>query len=198
MTFHSHKLVFATNNFNKIKEIKALVPDHIELLSLNDIGCIEDIPETSATIEGNALQKAQYVKEKYGYDCFADDTGLEVESLNGAPGVYSARYAGEEKDNQANINKLLKELSGKTNRKARFKTVIALVLNNKEYTFEGICNGNIISEKRGEEGFGYDPVFQPEGYSTTFAEMSLREKSEISHRGRATRKLVEFLNKNNK
>lgn len=198
MTHNSHKLVFATNNLNKIKEIKALVPDHIELLSLNDIGCIEDIPETSATIKGNALQKAQYVKEKYGYDCFADDTGLEVEALGGAPGVYSARYAGDQKNNEANIDKLLQELKDKTNRKARFKTVIALIQNEVEHSFEGICEGEILKKRVGEEGFGYDSVFQPVGHSKTFAEMSLKEKSEISHRGRATRKLIEFLAQNNK
>lgn len=192
------KLVFATNNANKIREIQALMPQHIDLLSLEQIGCSEDIPETAETIEGNALQKAHYVKENYGYDCFADDTGLEVEALNGAPGVYSARYAGEEKDNQANMNKLLKELEQHENRSARFKTVIALILGDKEYTFPGICEGEILSEKRGDQGFGYDPVFKPTGYSTTFAEMSLEEKSKISHRGRATRKLIEFLTEKDK
>lgn len=171
------------------------MPSHIELLSLKQIGCEEEIPETADTIEGNALQKAHYIKEHYGYDCFADDTGLEVEALNGAPGVYSARYAGTEKDNQANMDKLLAELKDKDNREARFKTVIALIMEDKEYTFPGICKGTILSEKRGDQGFGYDPVFQPSGYSTTFAEMSLTEKSEISHRGRATRKLIEFLSK---
>ncbi|MFV8838704.1 non-canonical purine NTP diphosphatase [Salinimicrobium soli] len=191
------KLVFATNNENKIKEIAAMMPAHIELLSLKDIGCEEDIPETSETIEGNALQKSSYVKEKYGYDCFADDTGLEVTALDGAPGVYSARYAGDEKDNQANMAKLLQELQGKTDRSARFKTVIALELEGRQYTFTGICDGKIIFEQRGEKGFGYDPVFQPEGYSKTFAELDLQEKSEISHRGRATRKLIDFLSQNN-
>lgn len=188
------KLVFATNNLNKIKEIRELLPESLELLSLDDITCKEDIPETSPTIEGNALQKARYVKEKYGYDCFADDTGLEVEALYGAPGVFSARYAGDKKDNQANIDKLLKELKDTGNRKARFKTVIALILDGKEHTFEGICKGEILKKRAGEKGFGYDPVFQPEGYSKTFAEMELAEKSRISHRGRATQKLVEFLN----
>ena len=191
------KLVFATNNLNKIREIRELLPKSLELLSLDDITCKEDIPETSPTIEGNALQKARYVQEKYGYDCFADDTGLEVEALDGAPGVYSARYAGDNKDNEANIDKLLKELKDNSNRKARFKTVIALILNEKEYIFEGICQGEILKKRAGEKGFGYDPVFQPEGYSKTFAEMELEEKSKISHRGRATRKLVEFLRKNN-
>lgn len=187
------KLVFATNNKNKIKEVQALMPEGIHLLSLEEIGCHEDIPETSPTIEGNAIQKAEYVKENYGYDCFADDTGLEVEALNGAPGVYSARYAGEEKSSEANINKLLQELKGKDNRSARFKTVISLHLDGKLHTFEGICSGNIIFERKGLQGFGYDPVFQPEGKSVTFAEMNLKEKSEISHRARATRKLIDFL-----
>ena len=187
------KLVFATNNKNKIKEVQSLMPEGIHLLSLEEIGCHEDIPETSPTIEGNAIQKAEYVKEKYGYDCFADDTGLEVAALNGAPGVYSARYAGEEKSSDANISKLLKELEGKEDRSARFKTVIALHLKGKLQTFEGICAGNIIFERKGLQGFGYDPVFQPEGKSETFAEMNLTEKSKISHRARAIRKLIDFL-----
>ncbi|WP_029036477.1 non-canonical purine NTP diphosphatase [Salinimicrobium xinjiangense] len=187
------KLVFATNNKNKIKEVQALLPKEIQLLSLEEIGCTEDIPETSPTIEGNAIQKAEYVKQKYGYDCFADDTGLEVEALDGAPGVYSARYAGEVKSSDANINKLLKELEGEEDRSARFKTVIALHLNGELHTFTGICSGNIIFERKGLQGFGYDPVFQPEGKTLTFAEMSLREKSEISHRALATRQLIDFL-----
>ncbi len=187
------KLVFATNNLNKLKEIKALLPEAIEVLSLANIGCCDDIPETSETIEGNALQKARYVKEKYGYDCFADDTGLEVEALGGAPGVYSARYAGEQKNSEENIDKLLLELHNKDNRKARFKTVIALTRDGKEHSFEGICEGVILKKRSGENGFGYDPVFQPTGYSQTFAEMELEEKSKISHRGRATRKLIDFL-----
>ena len=187
------KLVFATNNKNKIREVQALMPEGIQLLSLKEIGCNEDIPETSPTIEGNAIQKAEYVKQKYGYDCFADDTGLEVEALDGAPGVYSARYAGEAKDSNANIEKLLRELQGKEDRSARFKTVIALHLNNELHPFTGICSGNIIFERKGTEGFGYDPVFQPEGKSATFAEMSLEEKSTVSHRARATRQLIEFL-----
>ena len=190
------KLVFATNNKNKIKEVKPFIPAHIELLSLEDIGCTEDIPETAETIEGNARQKVDYIVKNYGYDCFADDTGLEVETLNGAPGVVSARYAGEEKNNEANIDKLLQELGQETNRKARFKTVIALHLNGDHFSFCGICPGNIIFERRGKDGFGYDPVFQPEGYSQTFAEMTLEEKSGLSHRGRATRKLIDFLAQN--
>lgn len=187
------KLVFATNNANKLKEVKALLPDHIELLSLQDIGCYEDIPETAETIEGNAFQKVDFVKKKFGYDCFADDTGLEVEALDGRPGVHSARYAGEDKSSEANIDKLMRELEGETNRKARFKTLIAMELEGKQYSFSGICDGNIIFERKGEQGFGYDPVFKPEGNSKTFAEMSLSEKAEFSHRARATRKLIEFL-----
>ncbi len=187
------KIVFATNNRNKIKEVQALMPEAIRLLSLEDIGCYEDIPETRPTIKENAIQKAEYVKNKYGYDCFADDTGLEVAALNGAPGVFSARYAGEEKSSDANIDKLLKELEGKDDRSARFKTVIALHLNGRLHTFTGICTGNIIFERKGLQGFGYDPVFQPQGNSLTFAEMSLEEKSNISHRARATRQLIDFL-----
>lgn len=187
------KLVFATNNKNKIKEVKALLPTGFELLSLEEIGCTEDIPETAPTIEGNAIKKAEYVRKNYGYDCFADDTGLEVKALNDEPGVFSARYAGEAKSSDANIKKLLRELAGKEDRSARFKTVIALQLNGKLHSFTGICSGNIIFERKGSEGFGYDPVFQPEGKSVTFAEMSLEEKSEISHRARATRKLIDFL-----
>lgn len=189
------KIVFATNNKNKLKEVQALLPKEIQLLSLEEIGCTEDIPETAPTIEGNAIQKADYVKKNYGYDCFADDTGLEVTALDGAPGVYSARYAGEAKSSEANIDKLLKELEGKDERSARFKTVIALHLDGKLHTFSGICSGNIIFERKGSAGFGYDPVFQPEGKSLTFAEMSLEEKSEISHRARTTRQLIEFLTK---
>ncbi|MGI0105826.1 non-canonical purine NTP diphosphatase [Salinimicrobium sp. WS361] len=187
------KLVFATQNKNKVKEIQALMPKGIELLSLEEIGCSEDIPETSPTIEGNAIQKADYVKEKYGYDCFADDTGLEVAALNGAPGVYSARYAGEEKSSDANIDKLLKELQNKGDRSARFKTVIALHFEGQLHTFTGICSGNVIFERKGLQGFGYDPVFQPEGKEVTFAEMELSEKSKISHRARATQQLIDFL-----
>lgn len=187
------KLVFATQNKNKVKEIQALMPKGIELLSLEEIGCSEDIPETSPTIEGNAIQKADYVKEKYGYDCFADDTGLEVAALNGAPGVYSARYAGEEKSSDANIEKLLKELQNKEDRSARFKTVIALHFEGQLHTFTGICPGNVIFERKGLQGFGYDPVFQPEGKEVTFAEMELSEKSKISHRARATQQLIDFL-----
>ncbi|WP_024771108.1 non-canonical purine NTP diphosphatase [Aquimarina macrocephali] len=186
------KIVFATNNLNKIKEVQALMPSAIQIVGLNDIGCIEDIPETSSTIEGNAIQKVNYIKEHYGFDCFADDTGLEVESLHGAPGVYSARYAGEAKDSNANMDKLLKELKGKENRKAQFKTVIALVLNGKLETFTGVCSGLITEDKRGKGGFGYDPVFLPDGYPETFAELSLSEKNKIGHRGKAVRQLIEY------
>ncbi|AUP78046.1 non-canonical purine NTP diphosphatase [Flavivirga eckloniae] len=188
------QLVFATNNLNKIKEVQALIPEHIKLLSLNDIGCLEDIPETQDTIEGNSIQKATYVKKHYGYDCFADDTGLEVDALNGAPGVYSARYAGEQRDANDNMDKLLTELNAKTNRNAQFKTVITLQLNNKQHTFTGICEGEITSSKSGEQGFGYDPIFKPKGHQETFAEMDLKLKNSIGHRGKAILQLVNFLN----
>ena len=189
------KLVFASNNKNKIQEIQALVPNIIQIVSLEEIGCIEDIPETADTIEGNAILKANYVTEKYGYDCFADDTGLEVEALNGAPGVYSARYAGEQKDANDNMDKLLSELKDKSNRKANFKTVIALNLNGKQNLFTGIINGKIIKEKMGTNGFGYDPIFVADGYEKTFAELSMEEKSTISHRGIAVKELILFLQK---
>lgn len=187
------KLVFASNNRNKILEIRHQLPPEIELLSLEDIGCLEDIPETAGTIEGNAILKADYVTQKYGYNCFADDTGLEVEALNGAPGVYSARYAGEQKNADDNINKLLQELTGKDNRKARFKTVIALNINGSQHLFTGIVNGEITQERAGDKGFGYDPVFKPEGLPVTFAQLSLDEKARLSHRGRAVQQLIDFL-----
>lgn len=189
------ELVFATHNKNKLKEIQALLPAEIKLLSLADIGCIEDIPETSPTIEGNAVQKANYIRKRYGVNVFADDTGLEVDELDGAPGVYSARYAGEAKNDRANVEKLLQELQGKNNRIARFKTVIALNLNGTENTFTGICRGNIALQPSGDKGFGYDPVFIPEGFSKSFAEMELRQKSEISHRGKAIKQLISYLSK---
>ncbi|WP_299107393.1 non-canonical purine NTP diphosphatase [uncultured Winogradskyella sp.] len=189
------QLVFATNNLNKLKEVQAIVPPHIKLLSLKDIACTEDIPETQATIEGNAIQKAEYLKAHYGYDCFADDTGLEVEAINGEPGVYSARYAGPQRNAEDNTNKLLTELKNKPNRNAQFKTVIALHLNGKLHTFTGICKGEITEEKHGEGGFGYDPVFKAEGCEKTFAEISLEEKNTIGHRGKAVTQLVDFLNK---
>jgi len=191
------KLVFASNNKNKIQEIQALVPNTFQILSLEEIGCTEDIPETADTIEGNAILKANYVTEKYGYDCFADDTGLEVEALNGAPGVYSARYAGEQKDANDNMDKLLSELKDKSNRKANFKTVIALNLNGNQNLFTGIINGKIIEKKIGTNGFGYDPIFVADGYSKTFAELTMEEKSIISHRGIAVNELILFLQKQN-
>lgn len=189
------KLVFATNNSYKLKEVSAILGDKVELLSLNDINCYDDITETADTLEGNALLKARYIYDKFGVDCFADDTGLEVEALNGAPGVYSARYAGGDgHDSEANMRKLLVELSDKENRKAQFRTVVALILGGKEYLFEGIVKGEIKQEKKGGEGFGYDPVFTPEGYSQTFAELGDEVKNQISHRSRAVHKLCEFLN----
>ncbi len=190
------KLVFATNNQNKIKEIKALLGNSFEILSLADISCTEEIPETQNTLEGNALQKARYIKEKYGYDCFADDTGLLVEALNGEPGVYSARYAGEQKNAKDNIQKLLKKLEGKTNRKAYFQTSIALIIGDEEHLFNGIVNGNITTKESGKEGFGYDPIFQPEDKQITFAEMTLEQKNKISHRGRAFAKMISYLENN--
>lgn len=187
------QLVFATHNEHKFKEVKALLPHHLELLSLNDIGCKEDIPETADTIEGNAILKANYVKNVYGYDCFADDTGLEVAALNGAPGVYSARYAGPENNAEANMKKLLEKLKGIETRDARFKTAIALTLKGAHTVFLGICEGSITKMPRGSKGFGYDPIFLPKGQSETFAEMSLLQKSEIGHRGKAMRQLIEYL-----
>ncbi|WP_417876607.1 non-canonical purine NTP diphosphatase [Winogradskyella sediminis] len=187
------QLVFATNNLNKLKEVQEMLPAHIKLLSLADINCNEDIPETQSTIEGNAIQKAEYLKKHYGYDCFADDTGLEVEALNGEPGVYSARYAGPQRNTDDNTHKLLTKLEDKTNRNAQFKTVIALLLNGKLHTFTGICKGDITKEKQGEGGFGYDPVFKAQGHNKTFAEISLEEKNSIGHRGKAVKQLVEFL-----
>ena len=191
------KLVFASNNKNKIQEIQALVPNTIQIVSLEDIGCTEDIPETADTIEGNAILKANYVTSNYGYDCFADDTGLEVDALNGAPGVYSARYAGEQKDANDNMDKLLSELKDESNRKANFKTVIALNLNGNQNLFTGIINGKIIEEKIGTNGFGYDPIFVADGFDKTFAELSMEEKSTISHRGIAVKELILFLQKLN-
>lgn len=188
------KLVFASNNKNKIIEIQKMLPKTISILSLEEIGCTEEIPETADTIEGNAILKANYVTQKYGYDCFADDTGLEVEALNGEPGVYSARYAGEQKNADDNMEKLLDALSGSQNRKAHFKTVITLNLNGKQHLFTGIAEGKIIDTKKGTNGFGYDPIFQPNGYSETFAELSLDIKNTISHRAKATQQLLDFLN----
>tara|TARA_R110000868_G_scaffold49204_5_gene158791 strand:+ start:6764 stop:7342 length:579 start_codon:yes stop_codon:yes gene_type:complete len=187
------QLVFASNNKNKINEIQQLLPATIQLLSLEDIGCHEEIPETADTIEGNAILKANYVTQKYGFDCFADDTGLEVEALHGAPGVYSARYAGEQKDSNDNMDKLLTDLSGALNRNAQFKTVITLNKNGKQQLFTGIAKGKITEEKSGDKGFGYDPIFKPEGYQETFAQLSSEIKNKISHRGKATQQLIAFL-----
>jgi XTP/dITP diphosphohydrolase len=190
------QLVFASNNKNKILEIQSILPDTIEILSLESIGCYEDIPETATTIEGNAILKANYVTQKYGYNCFADDTGLEVDALNGEPGVYSARYAGEQRNSDDNMDKLLECLSDKSNRKAQFKTVIALNLNGKQHLFTGIARGEITLEKSGNQGFGYDPIFKPEEYQETFAQLSLDVKNKISHRGKATQLLINFLKLN--
>lgn len=187
------KIVFATNNKHKLQELRQLTEGKFEISGLGDICCNDDIPETADTLEGNALIKARWVKDRYGYDCFADDTGLEVEALDGRPGVYSARYAGPEHDSQANMNLLLQQLKGVKNRKARFRTVIALILGDEEYLFEGAVNGEITEQPSGRSGFGYDPVFQPAGFSQTFAEMSAEEKNKISHRGRAVRRLTDFL-----
>ncbi|MBC6367760.1 non-canonical purine NTP diphosphatase [Algoriphagus sp. AK58] len=188
------KICFATNNQKKIEEVKAALGPEFELVSLQEIGCEEELPETGDTLDHNAFQKARYVKEHFGVDCFADDTGLEVEALDGAPGVYSGRFAGEPRSDERNIDLLLKKLEGKTNRKARFRTVIALILEEKEYQFEGIAEGEILLQRVGERGFGYDPVFKLVGFDRTFAELSLREKNEISHRGKAVKALIEFLN----
>ena len=186
-------LVFATNNEHKLREVRAMMPPDIEVLGLLDLKCSDELPETSSSLEGNAMQKARYVKLKFGYDCFADDTGLEVDALCGEPGVYSARYAGPECDSTANIRKLLGNLSGKSNRNARFRTVIALIIEGSEYLFEGMIYGRITQAMRGSNGFGYDPVFVPDGYKQTFAELDENVKNGISHRARAVRKLTGFL-----
>jgi len=187
------ELVFATNNRHKLNELSKLAGDKFHLLSLKDINCYDDIPETADTLEGNAALKAQYIWEKFGINCFADDTGLEVDALNGQPGVYSARYAGEDQDSEANLSKVLEELKDNSNRKARFRTVICLIIDGKEHYFEGIVNGNLLSVRQGKEGFGYDPIFVPDGYNNTFAEMDMEVKNKISHRGIATEKLIVFL-----
>ncbi len=187
------ELVFATNNKHKLDELQAILGNSIKLLSLKDIGCDEDIPEEQETLEGNAAQKSFYIYNKFGYNCFADDTGLEIEALNGEPGVYSARYAGEEKSAEANMDKVLNRLFKINNRNARFRTVISLVINGVETQFEGVVDGRILDEKRGKSGFGYDPIFQPDGFEKTFAEMDLTAKNKISHRGRAVEKLIQYL-----
>lgn len=186
------KLVFATNNKHKLKEVQTMLTN-FGIVSLADINCFEEIPETADTLEGNAILKANFITEKYGLDCFADDTGLEVEALNNEPGVYSARYAGEDNNADANMNKLLQHLENTQNRKAQFKTAIALNIQGKQFIFEGVCKGTILTEKQGEGGFGYDPVFMPDGFKTSFAEMAMTEKGNISHRGKAMEKLVTFL-----
>ena len=188
------KLVFATQNDNKAQEIQSLLPEYFKIITLKDIRCFDEIPETAETLEGNSLLKASFISETYNLNCFADDTGLEIEALDNRPGVYSARYAGPEKSAAANINKVLLELEGKTARNAQFRTIITLILNTSIFTFEGIVLGEIILEKRGENGFGYDPIFVPEGEIRTFAEMSLEEKNKHSHRARAFQKMIEFLN----
>ena len=190
------KLVFATNNKHKLQEVRDIVGDRVEVLSLSDIDCHDDIPETADTLQGNALIKARHIYEKYGMNCFADDTGLEVEALGGEPGVYSARYAGEECDSEANMLKLLQNLTGKNNRNAQFRTVIALIINGEEKLFNGIVKGSISNEKNGDSGFGYDPIFIPEGYNESFAQMSGEMKNSISHRFRATKQLSDYLKEN--
>lgn len=189
------KLVFATNNKHKLEEVRSILGNRVEVLSLKDIECYDDIPETAETLQGNALIKARYIYNKYGINCFADDTGLEVEALGGEPGVYSARYAGEQNDSQANMNKLLQNLTGKKERNAQFRTVIALIINGEEFLFNGIIKGFISEEKKGDSGFGYDPIFIPEGFSESFAQMNSEQKNSISHRYRATMELCEFLKK---
>lgn len=187
-------LVFATNNAHKLEEIREILGEKFHIVSLKELGCQEDIPEEQDTLEGNALQKARYIRDKYKVNCFADDTGLEIEALGGEPGVYSARYAGDGHDSEANMRKVLDKMSGETNRRARFRTVIALLLEGQEHLFEGEVRGEILRERHGEGGFGYDPIFRPEGFAQSFAEMSLEDKNKISHRGRATEALRKFLN----
>jgi XTP/dITP diphosphohydrolase len=188
-------LVFATNNIHKAEEIQLIMPDGYKISTLNEIGCVQDIPETADSLEGNAALKSAYVLKYYRMDCFADDTGLEIEALNGEPGIFSARYAGQSKNSDDNMNLVLEKLKGNNNRKARFRTVISLRFQGSEHSFEGIVNGKICTEKSGKEGFGYDPIFQPEGYDCTFSEMSMEEKNRISHRGIAVQKLIDFLAK---
>lgn len=187
------KLVFATNNQNKLKEVQDMLMNSIEILSLKDIKCFDEIEETATTLEGNAKLKADYITKNFGYNCFADDTGLEVESLNGKPGVYSARFAGEPRNSENNMKKLLSELENKANRKAQFRTSICLNIDAKQFIFEGICKGEILTKKQGKKGFGYDPIFKPNKYDISFAEMSSKEKNKISHRGIAIQELVKFL-----
>ena len=188
------KLIFVTNNLHKLEEIRKIVGERIKIYSLKDINCFEEIPETADTIRDNAIMKAQYVADKYGVDCFADDTGLEVSALGGAPGVHTARYASAEgHDTMGNMQLLLQNLEGETDRSAQFVTYIALIIKGEIQTFDGVCKGTILAQMRGNEGFGYDPIFQPEGFEETFAEMSSEQKNAVSHRGKATRKLIEYL-----
>ena len=189
------ELVFATNNKHKLEELQAILGSHFRLLSLKDIGCDEEIPEEQPTLEGNASQKSHFIFDKYGYSCFADDTGLEIEALNGEPGVYSARYAGEDKNAGANMDKVLSKMAKIKNRNARFRTVISLIIDGEERQFEGVVEGEILKEKKGNSGFGYDPIFKPSGFQETFAEMNLTDKNKISHRGRAVEKLIQYLQK---
>lgn len=189
------EIIFATNNDHKLHEVSEFLKNQYKIVSLQEVGCTDDIPETADTLEGNALLKARYIYDRFGKDCFADDTGLEVEALNNAPGVYSARYAGEAKDNYANMHKLLTEMTGKNNRNARFRTVIALIKDGNEYLFEGAVKGTIALEPKGQYGFGYDPIFVPENYDKSFAELDLTVKNSISHRANAVKKLVAFLSK---
>jgi XTP/dITP diphosphohydrolase len=190
------KLVFATNNPHKLRELREILGEQFELLSLNDIGCTDDIPETGDTLEANAAQKSFYIWDRYHINCFADDTGLEIDALNGEPGVYSARYAGEDKDARENVKKVLRLMNGQTNRTARFRTVISLIIEGEETQFDGVVEGEILTERRGDAGFGYDPIFRPAGKEKAFAEMEADEKNEISHRGRAVARLVDYLKKN--
>ncbi len=187
-----NSIVFATGNPFKVEEVNQMLKGQLKILSLKDIGCEDDLPETSSTLEGNALQKARFVMQRFGVDCFAEDTGLEIEALNGEPGVRSARYAGEGKDSEANMNLVLQKLGDTEQRKAQFRTIIALLLDGKEYTFQGIVRGSIRKEKSGSGGFGYDPIFEPDGFGITFAEMNDSQKNAISHRGKAIRKLIAF------
>ena len=189
------KLIFATNNAHKLDEVQKIIGNKIQIVSLNDIGCTDEIPETAPTLQGNALQKAKYIFDKYGLNCFADDTGLEIDALKGEPGVYSARYAGEPQDAQKNRDKVLNKLIDKTNKNAQFRTVIALILNGEEYFFEGVVKGKITNSEKGENGFGYDAIFIPEGYTETFAELASEIKNKISHRANAVEKLALYLNK---
>lgn len=187
-----HKIVFATNNQHKLQEVRSILAGKVEIISLAETGCLDDIPETADTLEGNAAQKARYVFEKFQIDCFADDTGLEIEALNGKPGVFSARYAGEPSNSLNNMNKILKEMEGIANRSAQFRTVIALVENGEYHYFEGVINGNLTTVAKGSAGFGYDPIFIPDGFDNTFAELSSNDKNAISHRAKAINKLSEY------